>query len=93
MTARGLSVGIVPVEWMADFELTARRVLRVRPVEWAVFWHHHLGRVPWPECGRLTGLDRGEFFHAVYRVEMRVGRACMEARPYSVWPREYFAAA
>ena len=94
LTRNGWSMGMPPVEFMVDFELTAWRALRGRPAEeWAVFRHHHLGRVAWPECGCLVGLNRGDFYHAVYRVEMRVGRACMEARPYSVWPREYFAAA
>jgi hypothetical protein len=36
-------------------------------------------------------LDRGSFFHTVYRIEQRLGRAFAETRPYSIYPLdEYF---
>jgi len=99
MTRGGLSAGLEPAEFMVDFERTGLAALARCPVEQAVFWYHHLHRVEWRPClpliARETGqkMDRGNFFHAVYRVEVKVGRACMNLKPYSVWPPLYFRAA
>jgi hypothetical protein len=90
-SVHGLSVGIKQVEYMADFELVAARALERHPREWDVFVCHHLHRLPWTACGRLVRLDRGTFFHAVYRVEVAVGRASIETLPYGVWPADYFS--
>jgi hypothetical protein len=36
-------------------------------------------------------MDRGNFFHAVYRIEQRLGRMFRELEPYSLFPLdEYF---
>ena len=35
--------------------------------------------------------DRGDFFHAVYRIQQRLGRVYREMEPYSLFPLdEYF---
>jgi hypothetical protein len=42
-------------------------------------------------CVRLK-LDKGSFYHMLYRVEQRVGRALAELEPYPLFPvDEYFA--
>jgi hypothetical protein len=43
--------------------------------------------------GKELGLEltRGNFFHAVYRLEQKLGRVFLELRPYSLFPREYFS--
>jgi hypothetical protein len=79
------------VDYLVDFEITAARALGCQSIEWRVFWYHHLFWVPWPQCGVLTKLNRGNFFYTVYRVEVAVGRACMESSPYTIWPGLYFA--
>ncbi len=36
-------------------------------------------------------MDRGNFFHAVYRIEQKLGRVFRELEPYSLFPvNEYF---
>ena len=36
-------------------------------------------------------MDRGNFFHAIYRIERTLGRAFSEIRPYPLYPLdEYF---
>ena len=94
---RGMSAGFKAAEYLADFELVARKALRDMPLEYEVFRHHCLHRLPWPAClpliSRSLGqpLSRGNFFHAVYRMEETLGRAFLELRPYSLVPREYFS--
>lgn len=71
-------------EFVADFELLAKRVLDLQ--------HHYVFRLyfiegkKYPECCQLLGLDKGNFFHAVYRIEESMGRACRELLPYPLFP-------
>ena len=94
---RGMSAGFKAAEYLADFELVARKALREMPLECEVFRHHCLDCLPWPACLPLISrnlgqlLSRGNFFHAVYRMEETLGRAFLELRPYSLVPREYFS--
>jgi len=90
------SSGPVPVrfhgmrreEYMADVELAARRVLL--PEEWTLFRLHMLFKLDWRACSRIVHLDRGMFFHSVYRVETKLGMAFAGLKPYSLLPAEYF---
>jgi hypothetical protein len=42
-------------------------------------------------CARKLGIDRGSFFHAVYRIEQKLGRVFRELEPYPLFPLdEYF---
>ena len=76
-------------EYMADFEIVARRELNAQL--WGVFDFHFLHGWDWNFCTRRLGMDRGTFFHAVYRVEQRLGRIYGELRPYALYPvRDYF---
>jgi hypothetical protein len=40
----------------------------------------------WKCCCSTCRLDRGTFFHAVYRIEERLGRAFTELKPYPLFP-------
>ena len=43
-------------------------------------------------CCRRLAVDRGTFFHLVYRIEQKLGRAFAEVEPYALYPvREYFS--
>ncbi len=76
-------------EYMADFELIARRELDAHL--WAVFDLHMLQGCDWKICTRKLHLDRGNFFHAVYRIEQRLGRIYRELQPYGLYPLgDYF---
>ncbi len=77
-------------EYMADFCLVSRRVLT--EADYRVFRFHFLLGADWKLCCRRLNMDRGNFFHAVYRIEQRLGRAFAELKPYALYPLdEYFA--
>lgn len=76
-------------EFVADFCLVSRRALS--DFEYRIFRYHFLLGADWRLCCRRLNLDRGNFFHAVYRIEQRLGRVFQELQPYSLFPLdEYF---
>lgn len=76
-------------EFIADFCLVARRALSEE--EHRLFRYHFLLGADWKLCSRKLGMDRGTFFHAVYRVEQKLGRVFRELEPYPLFPLdEYF---
>lgn len=76
-------------EFAADFYLVSKKYLR--GVEWDVFRFHFLLGGDWKLCCARTGLDRGSFYHAVYRIEQKLGRRFRELQPYALYPLdEYF---
>lgn len=76
-------------EYIADFTLIARRNLSA--AEHRLFRYHFLLGADWKLCSRKLGMDRGNFFHAVYRIEQKLGRVFRELEPYSLYPLEdYF---
>ena len=77
-------------EYMADFDLIARRTL-TEPVELNVYRFHMMLGADWKLCCRRLNISRGDFFHAVYRVQEKLGRAFRETQPYGIFPlNEYF---
>jgi hypothetical protein len=76
-------------DYMADFYLVAKRVLSEE--EFQLFRFHFLLGADWKLCCRRLKIDRGMFFHAIYRIEEILGREFREIRPYSLFPPdEYF---
>jgi hypothetical protein len=76
-------------DYCADFCLLSRRMLT--DFEYNVFRFHFLLGADWRLCCRKMKIDRGTFFHSVYRVEQKLGRAFREVEPYSLYPLdEYF---
>jgi hypothetical protein len=76
-------------EYIADFCLVSRRTLN--ELEHKVFTYHFLLGADWRLCTRRLGMDRGNFFHMVYRIEQKLGRAFRELKPYALYPLdEYF---
>jgi len=77
-------------EYMADFCLVSRRVLNAQ--ENVIFRYHFLLGADWKLCCRRLRMDRGNFFHAVYRIEQKLGRTFAELQPYPLYPlRDYFS--
>lgn len=75
---------------MADFVLVSKRTLTKD--EYRIFNYHYLLSADWRLCSRKLGIDRGTFFHAVYRIQRKLGRVFAELEPYSLYPLdEYFA--
>ena len=89
-TNRRLTWGRKDEEYIADFILVSRRTLT--PQEYKIFNYHFLLGADWKLCSRRVGLDRGNFFHAVYRIEQKLGRVFRELQPYGLYPLdEYFS--
>jgi hypothetical protein len=79
-------------EFIADFCLVSHRALN--DFEYPIFKHHFLLGADWKLCCRRLGMDRGNFFHEVYRIEQRLGRVFRELQPYGLFPLdEYFGGA
>ena len=76
-------------EFAADFCLVSRRTLS--DFEYRLFKYHFLLGADFRLCCRRLGIDRGNFFHAVYRIEQKLGRVFRELKPYPLFPLdEYF---
>jgi hypothetical protein len=86
---RSFSWGRKDEEYIADFVLVSRRTLP--EFEYKVFNYHFLLGADWRLCCRRLAVDRGTFFHAVYRIEENLGRIFRELEPYGLFPLdEYF---
>ena len=76
-------------EYIADFCLVSKRFLD--EFEYKLFRFHFLLGADWKLCSRQLHIDRGNFFHAVYRIEQKLGRTFRELEPYPLYPLdEYF---
>ena len=81
--------GLKNQEYSADFILTAARSLN--PADHQLFRFHFLLGADWKMCCKRLNLDRGTFFHLIYRIEERLGRVFRELDPYALYPiDEYF---
>jgi hypothetical protein len=77
-------------EFIADFELVCRRSLN--ELEYRVFKMHFLEGADWRQCTERLSIDKGEFFHEVYKLQEKLGRVFRELRPYALFPLdEYFS--
>jgi hypothetical protein len=86
---RPVSWGRKDEEYIADFCLVARRTLSEE--EHRLFRYHFLLGADRKLCTRKLGMDRGNFFHAVYRIEQKLGRVFRELEPYPLFPLDdYF---
>jgi len=75
-------------EYVADFCLVSKRILN--ELEYKIFKYHFLLGADWKLCTRRLNMDRGNFFHAVYRIEQKLGRAFRELQPYSLYPLDMY---
>jgi hypothetical protein len=76
-------------DYIADFCLVSKRSLD--EFEYKIFRFHFLLGADWRLCCRKLNIDRGTFFHAVYRIQQRLGRVFRELEPFALYPLdEYF---
>ena len=76
-------------EYIADFCLVSRRTLD--EAQYRIFRFHYLLGADWKLCCRRLNMDRGTFFHEIYRIEQKLGRTFRELEPYALFPLdEYF---
>lgn len=86
---RSIIYGRRTEEYLADFCLVSRRILT--PQEYDIFRFHYLLGANWQLCCQRMRLDRGTFYHIVYRIEQKLGRVFRELEPYGLFPlEEYF---
>jgi hypothetical protein len=76
-------------EYVADFCLVSKRFLEES--EYRLFRYHFLLGADWKLCCRQLQMDKGQFFHSIYRIQQKLGRAFRELEPYPLFPLdEYF---
>jgi hypothetical protein len=76
-------------EYIADFCIVAKRSLS--EAEHRLFRFHFLLGADWKLCCRQLNIDRGNFFHEVYRIQQKLGKVFRELEPYALFPLdEYF---
>ena len=76
-------------EFAADFCLVSRRALN--DFEYRIFKYHFLLGGDWRICCHRLHTNRGNFFHAVYRIQQKLGRVFRELEPYPLYPvSDYF---
>jgi hypothetical protein len=77
-------------EYCADFLIVSRRNLNA--ADYRLFRCHFLLGADWRLCCRQLGMERGNFFHSVYRIQSHLGRVFRELQPYALFPLdEYFS--
>jgi hypothetical protein len=78
-------------DFRADFVMLAKRTLPDELL--SLFRSRFLNGEPRHIYMRRMDLDRGEYWHLVYRVSVRMGRAIADSEPYSLYPvSDYFGA-
>jgi hypothetical protein len=81
--------GMKNEEFMADFCLVSRRTLTES--EYKIFKFHFLLGADWKLCCRKLNMERGDFFHEVYRIQQKLGKTFRELEPHALFPLdEYF---
>jgi len=75
-------------EYIADFCLVSRRTLD--GFEHSVFRYRFLLGADWRLCSRKLGMERGTFYHAIYRIEQKLGRTFRELEPYPLFPLDEY---
>lgn len=76
-------------EYLADFYLVSKRHLAA--TEWDIFRYYFILGADWKLCCSRLNMDRGNFFHAVYRIEQKLGLVFRELEPFALYPLdEYF---
>jgi hypothetical protein len=80
--------GLKNEEYIADFVLVSRRTLS--DYEFVIFKYHFLLGADWNLCCKKLKLDRGEFFHEVYRIQQKLGRTFRELEPHALFPLDQY---
>ena len=76
-------------EYIVDFIRMTERTLT--PAQYKLFRYHFLLGADYLLCCRKLNIDKGTFFHAVYRIQQKLGMAFRTTEPYALFPLdEYF---
>jgi hypothetical protein len=75
-------------EYIADFCLVSRNALS--PLEYDIFRFHYLLGADWKLCCWRLHIDRGTFFHVLYKIEQKLGRVFRELEPHCLFPLDVY---
>jgi hypothetical protein len=76
-------------EYVADFLLVTKRSLTEE--EYRIFNYHFLLGANWKLCCRKMKVDKGTFFHSLYRIMVKLGAIYVGLEPYALYPvHDYF---
>lgn len=76
-------------EYVADFLLVTKRTLT--EAEYKIFNYHFLLGADWKLCCRKLKMEKGIFFHLLYRMIAKLGRTYADLQPYGLYPlQDYF---
>jgi hypothetical protein len=76
-------------EYVADFLLVTKRTLT--PEEYRIFNYHFLLGAEWKLCCRKLNMQKGVFFHTLYRIMVKLGATFVDLEPYALYPvHDYF---
>jgi hypothetical protein len=76
-------------EYVADFLLVTKRTLT--PEEYRIFNYHFLLGAEWKLCCRKLNMQKGVFFHTLYRIMVKLGATYVDLEPYALYPvHDYF---
>lgn len=87
---RSQTWGMKNEEYIADFCIVSRRALTEE--EYRIFKYHYLLGASWKLCCRRLNMEKGIFFHTLYRIQQKLGAVYRDLQPYPLFPLdEYFA--
>jgi hypothetical protein len=75
-------------DYVADFCLVSKRALDEE--EYRIFKFHFLLGADWRLCCRRMNIDRGSFFHSIYRIQQKLGRVFRELEPFALFPLDSY---
>jgi hypothetical protein len=75
-------------EFMADFYLATKRSLSEN--DYRIFKYTFLLGADATLCCQKLNLDRGDYFHHVYRIQGILGRSFAELEPYPLYPLDQY---
>ncbi len=82
--------GFKDQEFLADFISITRRTLN--EIEFRIFSSYYLNNIDYQQLCIRHRLSKGNFFHLVYRIQMKLGQAFRSTKPYPIYPvDEYFS--
>lgn len=88
--ANGPVFSMKNADFCADFVVVAKRELGEDTLAYQIFRQHFLDGADWKVCARRMQIDRGHFFHSVYRVKEKVGAALLSTVPFALYPTDSY---
>jgi hypothetical protein len=75
-------------EYIVDFLNVTKRALS--DDEHRIFRYHYLLAADWKMCCRKLNIDRGTFYHEIYKIQEKLGRIYRDLQPYGLYPLDQY---